>query len=177
MKNIFIGGVAKSGKSRLATYLCNKYNMNHIPVDYFASSFKHNFPDIGITSNVVINEYSSKLLSLFLSRFIEIAESKNDEFFVVDSAHVLPKDIIKYLNTEKWDIYYLGYTNTTPIKKIEEIKKYTKDGWTSKKSQDELLEIFNKLIAISNNIKEECAENNIIYIDTSNDDVLNIFKK
>ncbi len=37
MKNIFIGGVAKSGKSRLATYLCKKYNMNHIPIDYFAS--------------------------------------------------------------------------------------------------------------------------------------------
>ena len=175
MKNIFIGGVAKSGKSRLANYLCEKYNMNHIPIDYFASSFKQNFPSIGITSNVIINEESSKLLALFLSRFIEIAELKNDEFFILDSAHILPQDIIKYLNPEKWDIYYLGYPNITSEDKIKEVKKYTKGGWTNKKTQEELLEIFNKLITISKDIKKTCERNNIYFIDTSNNDVLNIF--
>ena len=126
MKNIYIGGVAKSGKSRLATELSKKYNMNHIPMDYFASSFKHNFPTLGITSNPVINEESSKLLSLFLSRFIEIAESMDDEFFILDSAHILPQDIISYLNPEKWDIYFLGYPNITSDEKIKEIKKIYK---------------------------------------------------
>ena len=175
MKNIFIGGVAKSGKSRLATDLCKKYNMNHVPIDYFASSFKHNFPNVGITSNVIIDEKSSELLSLFLSRFIEIAESKDDEFFILDSAHILPQDIIRYLNPEKWDIYYLGYPNITSDKKIEEIKKYTKGGWINKKSQDELVEIFDKLITISKRIRETCVENNITFIDTSNNDVISIF--
>lgn len=175
MKNIFIGGVAKSGKSRLATYLCEKYNMNHIPIDYFASSFKHNFPNIGITSNVIINEESSKLLSLFLSRFIEIAESNDDEFFLLDSAHILPQDIIRYLNPEKWDVYYLAYPNITSEDKIQEIKKYTIGGWTDKKSKKELLDIFNNLITISVNIEKTCMENNINFVDTSNDDILNIF--
>ena len=126
MKNIFIGGVAKSGKSRLAVHLCKKYNMNHIPLDYFASSFKNNFPEVGITSNVIIDGESSKKFALFLSRFINIVESKNDEFFVLDSAHILPQDIIEYLDKEKWDIYYLGYANTTAEKKIEEIKNILK---------------------------------------------------
>ena len=74
MKNIFIGGVAKSGKSRLAVSLCKKYGMNHIPLDYFASSFKHNYPELGITSNVIIDSTSSKKFSLFLSRFIKIVQ-------------------------------------------------------------------------------------------------------
>ena len=69
MKNIFIGGVAKSGKSRLAIDLCKKYGMNHIPLDYFASSFKRNFPEVGIKTNVIIDPDSSKLLSLFISLF------------------------------------------------------------------------------------------------------------
>ena len=43
MKNIFIAGVAKSGKSTLARILKEKYNYNHIPLDYFASSLKRNF--------------------------------------------------------------------------------------------------------------------------------------
>ena len=174
MKNIFIGGVAKSGKSRLAVHLCKKYNMNHIPLDYFASSFKHNFPEVGITSNVVINNESSKKFALFLSRFIEIVESKDDEFFVLDSAHILPEDIIKYLDRDKWDIYYLGYSNITPEEKILEIKKYTKGGWTHKKTKEELLGIFKILINTSKDIEKTCKESNIKYIDTSNKDVLEL---
>ena len=176
MKNIFIGGVAKSGKSRLATNLCKKYSMNHIPLDYFTSSFKHNLPELGITSNVIIDKKSSELLALFISRFIEIAESKDDEFFVLDSAHILPQDIIKYLNTDKWDIYYLGYPNTTSEEKIKEVRKYTKGGWVSKKTENELLEILDELINISRNIENVCNENNICFLDTSNNDVLNLIK-
>ena len=174
MKNIFIGGVAKSGKSRLAVDLSKKYGMNHIPLDYFASSFKHNFPDVGITSNVLIDKESSKLLALFLSKFISIVELKNDEFFVLDSAHILPEDIIKYLDPQKWDIYYLGYPTITAEEKISEIEKYTKGGWTSKRSHQELLEIFNKLIILSKNIQNTCINYSIEFIDTSNVDVLKI---
>ena len=176
MKNIFIGGVAKSGKSRLSEYLCKKYGMNHIPVDYFASSFKHYFKEVGITSDVIINKKSSELLAKFLSRFIEIVESKDDEYFVIDSAHILPSNIIKYLNRDKWDIYYLGYSNIIPLDKIKEIEKYSKGGWTSKRSNDELLKIFDELIKISCDIKEECKKYNINYIDTSNGDIIDLFK-
>lgn len=175
MKNIFIGGVAKSGKSRLAVYLCKKYGINHIPLDYFASSFKYAFPELGITSNIIINPESSKKLSLFLSRIIDIIEDQNDEYFILDSAHILPNDIIKYLSPNKWDIYYIGYPNTTAEEKMQEVNKYTKGGWVSKKSQEELQETFSKLIELSGNIENTCRDNNIKFIDTSNDDVLKIF--
>ena len=176
MKNIFIGGVAKSGKSRLAVSLCKKYGMNHIPLDYFASSFKHNYPELGITSNVIIDSTSSKKFSLFLSRFIKIVESIDDEFFVLDSAHIFPGDILCYLDPNKWDIYYLGYPNTTSPEKILEISKYTKGGWTSKWNQQELTSIFAELISLSVNIQNQCEENNVIFFDTSNNDILNVFK-
>ena len=39
-----------------------------------------------------------------MSRFIEIADSNDEEHFIIDSAHILPNDIIKYLDTNKWDI-------------------------------------------------------------------------
>ena len=175
MKNIFIGGVAKSGKTRLALELCNKYRMNHIPMDYFTSSFKHNFKEIGITSNVLIEEKTSKLLSTFLSRFIEIAENQNDELFIIDSAHIYPKDIIKYLNPEKWEIYYIGYSKTTPQDKLQELKKYINNGWIITKTDEELIELLEGLIKISREIEKECIKNNIKYIDTSKDDIIDIF--
>ena len=40
-KHIFIAGTAKSGKSTFAEKICNNHKYNHIPLDYFTSSFKH----------------------------------------------------------------------------------------------------------------------------------------
>ena len=81
-----------------------------------------------------------------------------------------------YLNPDKWDIYYLGYPSVTPEEKINEIKKYTMGGWTSKKTHDELLVIFSELVKLSKDIKNDCVKNNIKFVDTSNKDVVDIFK-
>lgn len=168
MKNIFIAGVARSGKSTLAKLIQDSGKYNHIPLDYFASSFKRNFPEFGIKSSVVIDEESSSKLALFLSRVIEIIDS-SEEKFIIDSAHIMPKDIIKYLDRNKWDIYYLGYPNIDPKEKFDIIRKYDNENdWTYRRSDTELLELVNKLVLLSKKIEEECNEYNICFIDTSN---------
>ena len=165
MKNIFIGGVSKSGKSTLSKMLSDTYN--HIPLDYFASSFKRNFPVTNINSNVVIDSESSKNLSLFLSRVIEIIDS-TDERFIIDTAHILPEDINQYLDRSKWDIYYLGYPNTDKNSKLCEIRKYESiEDWTYMKSDEELTDIFDKLILLSKKEEMACRKLGIKYIDVS----------
>lgn len=162
MKNIFVDGVSKSGKSAFSNKIKNAY-YNHIPLDYFASSFKRNFPDTNITSNVVVSKTSSKNLSLFLSRVIEIIDS-TDEKFIIDSAHILPEDINVYLDRDKWDIYYLSYPNTDKESKVKDIRKYeTEEDWTYKKSDEKLLDIFDKLILLSKDEQKMC-ENLVLII-------------
>jgi 2-phosphoglycerate kinase len=169
MKHIFIGGVAKSGKSTLAEKLCQNKNYNHIPLDYFASSLKHNFPETKITSNVIINEESSKNLSLLLSRVINIMNDK-EEPFIIDSAHILPKHIMEYMDLNKWDIYFIGYPNITKEDKFNILRKYDKEtDWTRKRTDEELLDTLDKLITLSKQIEQECLELNIPFIDTSKD--------
>ena len=169
MKHIFIGGVAKSGKSTLAEKLCQNKNYNHIPLDYFASSLKHNFPETKITSNVIINEESSKNLSLLLSRVINIMNDK-EEPFIIDSAHILPKHIMEYMDLNKWDIYFIGYPNITKEDKFNILRKYDKEtDWTRKRTDEELLNTIDKLITLSKQIEQECLKLNIPFIDTSKD--------
>lgn len=176
MKHIFIGGVAKSGKSTLAEKICFNKEYNHIPLDYFASSLKHNFPECKITSNVIINEESSKNLSLLLSRVINIMNDKK-ELFIIDSAHILPKHIIEYIDLNKWDIYYVGYPNITKEDKFNLLRKYDKDtDWTRKRTDKELLDTLDKLINLSKEIELQCKEYNIPFIDTSNDLITDIEK-
>ena len=168
-KHIFIAGVAKSGKSTFAEKICENKKYNHIPLDYFASSLKHNFKETKITSNVVIDETSSAALALLLSRVMNIMNDK-DEPFIIDSAHILPRDIIKYIDRDKWDIYYFGYPNISSQDKFDIIRKYEgKDSWTSKRTDEELLDTLTKLVSLSKKIEEECSKENITFIDTSKD--------
>lgn len=169
MKNIFIAGVAKSGKSTVAKALIQDRKYNHIPMDYFASSLKHNFPETKITSNVVIDRESSKNLSKLLSRVIQIMNG-TDEKFILDSAHILPQDISEYLDREKWDIYFLGYPTVTAEEKLTIIRKYeSENDWTYKRTDEEMLIILQKLIDLSIEIRSECERLGITFIDTGKD--------
>ena len=167
-KNVFVGGVARSGKSTFSKRLCTRNKYNHFPLDYVTSSLKNNFPECNISSSVVIGD-SSERVALLLSTIVRIMESK-DEKFIVDSAHVMPKDVVPYLDRDKWDIYFIGYPNISKFTKFSTIRKYDdKTDWTSRRSDEELLSVIEKLISISKKIQEECEELDIPFIDTSSD--------
>lgn len=168
MKNIFIGGVARAGKSTIAENISKNNIYNHIPVDYIATSFSENFPESGINNRVVIDNGSVNL-SLFLSTIVKYID-ESDEKFVLDSAHVMPHDIIKYLDREKWDIYFVGYPNIEPAVKFDIIRKYeNKISWTRNFNDNKMLELTKELVKLSKIIEEECKKYKIVFIDTSKD--------
>jgi adenylate kinase family enzyme len=169
MKNIFIGGAAKSGKSTIAEKICSKENYNHIPLDYFTASLKRNFPDVGIRSNVLIEGETSPKLALLLSTVFNIIDDTKEKF-IIDSAHIMPKDIIKYIDLEKWDIIYVGYPNIKPQDKFNLIRKLEqKESWTHRRTDEELFPMIERLVEISKEIESQCKELNIRFIDTSGD--------
>lgn len=124
MKNILIAGVAKSGKSLFCKKLAKKTNYNHIPLDYFTASMKRNFPDLGIKSSVIIND-TSKKLSILLNTVTNSIDD-TDEKFIIDSAHIMPSDIIDNINRDNWNIYFFGYPNISVKDKLSEDLKQSK---------------------------------------------------
>lgn len=169
MKNIFIAGAAKSGKSTIAEKICSKGSYNHIPLDYFTASLKRNFPDVGIRSNVLIEGETSPKLALLLSTVFNIIDD-TEEKFIIDSAHIMPKDIVKYINRDKWDIIYVGYPNVSAQDKFNLIRKLEHEfSWTHRRSDEELFPMIEQLIENSKEIERQCQELNIRFIDTSGD--------
>ncbi len=167
MKNIFIGGVARSWKGTLASLIKqNVPQYNHISLDYFTSALKEIFPETGIKTDVIMGETSPKLARL-LSKVMDIINTK-EEKYIIDSAHILPYDILKYIDAKKWDVYFLGYPNTTVEEKTKVIlEKDDKNDWTKKKTFDELCFKIKNLIEISKTIEAECKKNNIRFVNTS----------
>ena len=166
MKNLLIAGVAKSGKSTICEKICEEGKYNHIPFDYITASMKRNYPEWGVKSDVIINDTSKILCTLF--KTITDIINDTDEKFIIDCAHIYPHDIVNKLDLNKWKIIFVGYPNIDVDEKIKNIRKYDINGWTTKKSDGELRTIINKLKDISNIIKQECDKYNFKFIDTSN---------
>ena len=166
MKNLLIAGVAKSGKSTICEKICEEEKYNHIPIDYITASMKRNYPEWGVKSDVIINDTSKILCTLF--KTITDIINDTDEKFIIDCAHIYPHDIVNKLDLNKWKIIFVGYPNIDVDEKVKNIRKYDINGWTTKKSDDELKVIINKLKDISNIIKQECDKYNFTFIDTSN---------
>lgn len=166
-KNIFIGGAARAGKSTIAERISKNNIYNHFPVDYIATSFSRNFPHCGVNNKVIIDNGSTNL-SLFLSTIIEKIDER-DEKFVIDSAHVMPKDIVQYIDREKWEIFFVGYPNILLKNKFNNIRMFDgKKSWTRNFNDEEMLELTKELIELSKKIEKQCKEYNIKFIDTSN---------
>lgn len=175
MKNLYIGGAAKSGKSTIAEKICQNKKYNHIPLDYFTASLKRNFPDVGIRSNVLIEGETSPKLAKLLSTVFNIIDD-TEEKFIIDSAHIMPNDIVKYIDRDKWDIIYIGYPNVIAQDKFNLIRKLEHEfSWTHRRTDEELFPMIERLIEISKEIEKQCKELNITFIDTSGDinEVLN----
>ena len=166
MKNLLIEGVAKSGKSTICEKICEEKRYNHIPFDYITASMKRNYPEWGVKSDVIINNTSKILCTLF--KTITDIINDTDEKFIIDCAHIYPHDIVNKLDLNKWKIIFVGYPNIDVDEKVKNIRKYDINGWTTKKSDGELRTIINKLKDISNIIKQECDKYNFTFIDTSN---------
>ena len=127
---------------------------------------KRNYPEWGVKSDVIINDTSKILCTLF--KTITDIINDTDEKFIIDCAHIYPHDIVNKLDLNKWKIIFVGYPNIDVDEKVKNIRKYDINGWTTKKSNDELKAIINKLKDISNIIKQECDKYNFTFIDTSN---------
>ena len=124
MKNILICGVAKSGKSYLSKKICQKYKYNHIPIDYFTSSFKHNYPE-DIINYIDLNKMDIYFLgypdTTVDKKFIEIrkyihngwpADKTDDELKIIIKELInISKEIekqciihnIKFINTTNFN--------------------------------------------------------------------------
>lgn len=124
MINILICRVAKSGKSYLSKKICQKYKYNHIPIDYFTSSFKHNYPE-DIINYIDLNKLNIYFLgypdTTVDKKFIEIrkyihngwpADKTDDELKIIIKELInISKEIekqciihnIKFINTSNFD--------------------------------------------------------------------------
>ena len=101
---------------------------------------------------------------------------EKDEKFIIDSAHLYPVDIMKYIDLNKWDVYCVAYPNIDANKKLSLIRKYDNSSirkydnssdWTYNKTDEEMINIIKELIKISKELELQSKKLGINFIDAS----------
>jgi len=150
------------GKTTICNGISEKMNYNHVPLDPIIRSFQNNFPEIGITHNDTIINVSKKLAP-FINSMIEDLE----EPLLLDTYHLVPKDYIEFINTEKCDIFFVGYPNISPQEKLKEMRTFDKREENRILTDSQLLENLKKKIEESIYIESECKKYHLPFINTS----------
>lgn len=164
MKHIIIAGAGRSGKTTISIDLRNK-GYTHYKMDSIKRGLDNNFYPNKITNWHI----ASPKISHLIKTIIEETNTdiiKNIEYYVIDTCHLYPKDIIKE-NINNTIIIFLGYPHITPEEKLAKIRTYDKENqWTNNISNDQLLKDIKQNIEYSKEIEKECQRLNIPFFDT-----------
>lgn len=166
-KSVFIGGVSRSGKSTLAAMVRqNNPQLSALSGDSFVSTFQRIYPELGI-SHQQEHGITCKNLDAFLFMFLEKLNKNENIPFVFDTFHVMPDQIARRGLQHIYKVVFLGYPDMTAEQKLQEIRQFdAQDSWTQEIDDTTLLEWVGEFIAHSKQMKAQCEEHAITFIDT-----------
>lgn len=90
-----------------------------------------------------------------------------EQLLLVDTYHLVPEDYIKFINTDKCAIFFVGYPDISPQEKLKEMRTFDKREENRILTDDELLENLKKKIDESNYLERECKKYHLPFINTS----------
>ncbi len=162
LKNIFLIGPSRAGKTTFAKALCY-HGYNHLVMDSVIETMTECFPESGIRhGNLESPEFKRFLESYCRNTF------KYGLPYIVDLEVLSPKFASELIDKEESTAIYLGYSSITAQEKLEQVRKYdTKFDWTRNLTDEELLAMFENLIQKSQATQEEAGLYGFTYIDTS----------
>lgn len=168
MKNIIIFGEPRSGKSTLANMIADKFGYQVIRVDAIRDTFQEIYPELNITPNTANkNERFQQFIREYLIRNTK-KEERNKYGYVLEGCSTSVVDCDRLFNTSENIIYYLAPANITPEDFFNNIRANdTKDDWTFKLFDEELMQDVKNMISNGKSLKKECERYNIKFIDTS----------
>lgn len=169
MKNVFIGGVSRSGKSTLSQKLYHKLGYSVFELDTIVHSFTKIFPELGISEKD--KEHLDQNFAPFAYEMLKCCD-KDRKYgnikVVINGFQLSPKTIANFELVDNMIVIYLGMNGVSAEEMLKNLKETQTEGdWTLKYSDEQLLKTCQKLIDRSNIIEEQCKEFGFLYFDTS----------
>lgn len=167
MKNIYIYGMPRTGKTSLATYIAQKYTNYHIiNIDAVREAFFEVFPeDINYKEKIGMQDK----FPAFLRSYIKNEEEWNKGTFsyIIEGYDITPESIKQFF--PEYLKYGLFYDDTvTSQETLEIVRTYdTPKDWSFYKDNEFMLAFLEKYIQRNNSFMKRANENGIKCFETS----------
>lgn len=169
MKNIMILGICRTEKTTFSKMIQKEFrNYQIIEVDTIISALQRTVPDVPI--GFIHNNLKENRLPEFLNLLIQKNINKNGKElgFIINGDSILPKDLFKYFDLKDMIVYYFVTEKLSPEQILENCREFdSKEEWTTRRSNEELLKHFKFYKDIEKKIIKDCKKYNIKCIDTS----------
>lgn len=169
MKNILIFGICRTGKSTFSKMIQKKFtNYQIIEVDTIISALQKTIPNIPI--GFIHDNLKENKLPEFLNLLIQKNINKNGKElgFIINGDSIMPDDLFKYFDLKNTIVYYFVNEKLSPNQILENCRKHdSNEEWTTRRTDEELLNHFKFYKKIENKIIDDCKKYNIKCIDTS----------
>lgn len=164
-----ISGASRSGKTIIAKKLAARKGIPFLSLDWIMMGFTNGIPEYGIHDKLFPDEIAERLWGFLKAMFESMIYVKTD--CVIEGEAILPElitELLKKYPTEL-KICFLGFTQVDVDQKSKEIKTFSREenDWLKDKPDEYITDHVKNMIAHSRNIKKSCKENNIRYLDTS----------
>lgn len=163
LKNIYLVGPSRCGKTVAAMQLQEKYGYTHIIMDAVIETMSEIAPQLGIQHGNLDSEVFRNFLRLYSTNLFKYTRQN-----VIDVEVLEPSFARTMINDDESTVIYMGYPSITPQEKLKQIREY--DGefdWTRNLSDEELSELLSKCIETSKKLQEEAKKYGFEFIDTS----------
>lgn len=173
-KHIIIAGVPRAGKSTVSQMIAKQLGYQHISMDSVIAGIEKVFPETGIDTDAAVEpqtnlEYISSKMAPFLKAMMDSGEYNECEYgMVIDIYQLLPKDYVRYIDSEICDIYYFITSDVTPEERFKILKKYdTPNDYTYYHTDENNYKDCIEIVDISKAIKSQCISYGIPYYETA----------
>lgn len=173
-KHIIIAGVPRAGKSTVSQRIAKQFGYQHISMDSVIAGIEKVFPETGVNTNAAVEpqtnlEYISSKMGPFLKAMMDSGEYNECDYgMVIDIYQLLPKDFMKYIDSDICDIYYFITSDVTPEERFKILKSHdTPNDYTYFHSDEDNYRDCIEIVNISKIIKAQCISCGIPYYETA----------
>lgn len=168
MKNVYIGGTIRSGKSTLTVKLYHELGFSVYEMDTIVHAFTKIFPQLGIDEKHPEN--IDQTFTPFAYQVLKGCD-KDRKYgkvkMAINGFHLSPKTLYNAPVKDDLLIIYLGMSNVTPKYLFNTFKQTQVEGdWICSKKDETLLKICENIVKDSKKIKQECKKYGFLYFDT-----------
>lgn len=159
MKTVVIGGVCRTGKSRLANKVFQNTKATVFHGDHLMNILYNNFPDS------VKDKFPKVLIKLIRNMGKEFNYTR-----IFESCHIDPIVAKSKLNYPSYIFLFLGYPQVNVEKKLQELREYGAkhpECWTNQHDDESLILHINNYAELSREHQFKCQQVEIPYFDTS----------